>query len=249
MSKADFTNECLGSMPKEVQSQGVEPFRAAYCQVCLNLQCTFAKGFSSKWEERMDRQLEGLLRPIFADIKDPQFQHIHEMPFLSLDHDPEDWSVQGTPLKISDSEEVRISPKALQNAILLKGMGSSPDLTPARVDVPAPVPAPVQAPAHARADAPAHVSAPTHADTHAPVQTQAPAREVFGPQVNTTPPAGGFMIQPPQGQQTLPKEGRKEIIITDEHDPWAVKTPSPTGSASQRVRKVVRASDGQVVKK
>jgi hypothetical protein len=245
--KDDYTDECLRTLPPELSSHGVEALRSSFCQVCVNTYCGSSKGYSTKWDDRMHRQLEALLHPFFADIKDPMYSEIHHSAFITLDQDPDDWTVKGHSILITDSEENRASSKAFLNAQLLKGMYSD---SPARVD--APTPPPAQAPAQAPAPMPERVQAPAPASEPTPVQ--APAREgqlvpksLSGTRLNTEVPSGGLYVGGPIREDAKPV--RKEIIITDPEDPWAPKDAGSTNKGTGRVRKVVRASDGQVVKK
>lgn len=257
--KDDYTDECLKTLPPELSSHGVEALRSSFCQVCVNTYCGASKGYSTKWDDRMHRQLEALLHPLFADIKDPMYSEIHHSPFITLDQDPDDWTVRGQSILLTDSEENRSSSKAFLNAQLLKGMYSdppAPEQEPARAsaDVPAHAPTrePVHVPASVPAPTPASVPVPAQAPTPVPApvyaRASAPAsNNLSGIRLNTEVPSGGLYVGGPNREDAKPI--RKEIIITDPEDPWAPKDAGSTNKGTGRVRKVVRASDGQVVKK
>lgn len=120
--KQDFTSECMDSIPAEFAKQGVSAMREVFCATCLNSECVNAKGYSSRWEGRMDRQTEALHNPSFADVTSPEFAPIHLQNFQTFEQDPEDWSVAGTRVSIPDSTVASESNRLLSSIAMLKGM-------------------------------------------------------------------------------------------------------------------------------
>jgi hypothetical protein len=75
-----FSTVCyVGEHPK-VQSP--EAFRMQFCTVCRNVECSESAVSKSRWQARMDTQVDRLLEnPLFGDPNDPKFRDITSMDF------------------------------------------------------------------------------------------------------------------------------------------------------------------------
>lgn len=79
-ARKDLFGECYSGEHKELLSP--EQFRDQFCRVCRNTACVNSGLGQSRWQYRMDHQVESLLEsPQFADPQDPRFKDLASMQF------------------------------------------------------------------------------------------------------------------------------------------------------------------------
>lgn len=78
--KKDLFEECYSGEHKELLSP--KQFREQFCRVCANTSCMNSGVGRSRWQHRIDHQVESLLEnPQFADVGDPRYKDLAAMPF------------------------------------------------------------------------------------------------------------------------------------------------------------------------
>lgn len=162
MDKQDFLRECMQGFT----NVPIDEFNKAYCQVCLNSECsrsTSASAFNarvSNWEERL------FINPDRADDDDPKFAHIRAKHFVSAEPGPK--KIYSGP----SFEEVKPKPEPTPEKQVapphpdLEITESIPEPPPSPAE-PSPIITPVTAPIITPAPAPApttQVSPPTNTD-------------------------------------------------------------------------------------
>lgn len=78
--RQDLFNECYSGEQTKLLSP--EQFKDQFCRRCRNPGCNLSGLGRSRWQYRVDHQVENLLEnPSFADPNDPRFADLASMPF------------------------------------------------------------------------------------------------------------------------------------------------------------------------
>lgn len=78
----DRWNECYEGVHRQTPPK---EFKEIFCNHCMNASCTNSRGSGMSWSQRMSTQTDRLLdNPLFADQRDPRFDHIRSMEFQSM---------------------------------------------------------------------------------------------------------------------------------------------------------------------
>lgn len=84
MKRKDYIAECMDDTGVEAS---IDQFMNTFCFRCLNPECQRSSINDLKWQQRMDRQLEALNNPVFADPKDPDFKALANQAFTSFEEE------------------------------------------------------------------------------------------------------------------------------------------------------------------
>lgn len=244
----DFITECMADT--QVKDATPEQFMSAFCSRCLNAECKRSSLRGLKWQQRMDRQIEALFSPTFADPSDPNYLSIASQDFTTFEKQKvviDSWDhfeEANTPERFQKEEKKRGTPvihkaelpaqqhggNRLEDSVsqlaASRGIEVSTKPTqesePVLVEPPEPVPEPVPEPQH--------VPEPE------PVLEEVPKRMHKAPQqgiYNTKVPKGGILLEGGPRPQT-----EKKIAL--QPDPWAIPDKG-------KKTLVVRADTGEVV--
>lgn len=242
----DFISECMADT--QVQDADPEQFMAAFCSRCLNSECKRSSLQGLKWQQRMDRQLEALFSPTFADPSDPNYQPIASQDFTTFEKQKvvmDSWDHfegEGTkkPGKFQKEDKKRGSPvihKAELPPQQHEGRrieDSVNQLAASRgVEIPHTEPMPEEEEVTHLEPAPE----PPPEPTPRPVLEEPTRKELATPKqgrYNTTVPSGGIMLE---GGPTRPSPQKKPV---PERDAWSIPD-------NGKKTLVVRADTGEVV--
>lgn len=230
MSKTDFIQDCMDSMP---QQGSLDDFKKAFCDVCINADCHRSRFTDSKWVTRMLMQEQALFNPSFADVDDPRYDHLRGANFETIDAPTlkyyggwVDIKEDGTVVHHGEAEPEETDASKFDQAVSSLRGGREP-VKEEPEEVHAPEPEPV-----------VEVEQPDPVVERAPAR---PKRQVPPQQPrNTEMPQSGIILGP---QKVI---ARPSHLLKPASDPWAVDSGGTKRGKNGKL--TVRVSDGKVKK-